>query len=74
MKIIGKTKDGYICEVLHSELEKPVDKYYGHLNPLNLDDELDLGQGYSFRNDINNASKKMVDAVEAFEQAQKNYG
>ena len=71
MKVIGKTKDGYICEIDHSEIEKVFDKYYGHLNPLKLGDDIDLGQGYSFRNEISATCKRMIDANQSFEQAQK---
>jgi len=71
MKVIGKTKEGYICEISHSELEKVLDKYYGHLKPLDVGSDIDLSQGYSFRNDINATCKKMIAATESFEQAQK---
>jgi hypothetical protein len=65
MKVIGKTKHGYICEVDHSELEKYMNLYYGNMGKLETGEELDLGKGYEFKNDIVSAMNKTEDLVKS---------
>lgn len=68
MKIIGKANsDTYLVQVSHTELEKVFDKYYGKLPKLEVGQELDLGEGYNFRSDIQEACREMTGAMKAFD-------
>jgi hypothetical protein len=72
MKVLGIVDSStYLCEVGHSELEKSVDKYYGHLPKLKVGSELDLGLGYDFRSAIKEACKATVDADIRFHGARQ---
>jgi len=69
VKVLGKTKDGYICEVSHTELEKVFDKYYGNLPKLETGANVELGDGHNFRGDIKSACASMVNAMKDFDRA-----
>lgn len=69
MKIIGIAGDKYIAEVSHTEIEKVMDKYYGNLEKLKAGDDLDIGEGYNFRREIEAACRSMLDAMKAFDHA-----
>jgi hypothetical protein len=70
MKILGKNADGaYIAILSHAEVEKVVDKYYGHLPKLEAGSEFDLSQGYNFRSDIASACRDMAAAMKTFERS-----
>jgi hypothetical protein len=72
MRIIGMDGNGnYIAVVEHTELEKLTDKYYGKLTKLSVGATLNLGAGYDFRSDIQQACKSMVDADANFDRARK---
>ena len=70
MKIIGHVGENYIAEVSHHELEKSLDKYFGKLKDLAVGQELDLGDGYDFRDDIRQLCRLMIEASEKFGRAQ----
>lgn len=72
MKILGESKrEHFIAEISKAEIEKIFDQYYGKLNfKLEVGTEISLSTGYNFRADIQKACKEMVDAMNAFEQAQ----
>ena len=68
MKVLGLVNhDVYLVQVSHTELEKVFDKYYGKLDKLRVGNELDLGAGYNFRDDIKHACGEMRDAMKAFD-------
>lgn len=70
MKVIAKISESrYLCEVSHDELEKFLDQYYGKLSKLSVGGEVNLGQGYDFAARIENACKKMAEAMEEFDRA-----
>jgi len=73
MKIIGNVDSrNYLAVVSHTEIEKSLDLYYGNLKQeVKVGSEFALGAGYDFRGDIKSACGKMVEAVAAFEAAQK---
>lgn len=75
MKIIGKGQhhNEYIATVTHTELEKCFDKYYGKesLKEFKAGDEVDIAAGYNFRRDINEACRKMTEAMRSFDEAKK---
>lgn len=72
MKVIAKASESkYLCEVSHEELEKFMDKYYGKLDRLSVGHELNLGQGYDFAGRIEDACRRMEEAMKAFDNAQK---
>ncbi|MDD2505159.1 MAG: hypothetical protein PHF21_02665 [Bacilli bacterium] len=49
MKVIAKVdSDKYICEVDHAEIEKFMDLYYGKMKKLNVNDIINLGEGYDY--------------------------
>lgn len=78
MKVIGITQvegayptDGYVCIVSHSELERLLNKSRWRsdkdtLKTLTVGQTMDLGEGYSFRDEITEATKKMTEAYEKF--------
>ncbi|MES2910576.1 MAG: hypothetical protein V4718_04260 [Pseudomonadota bacterium] len=74
MKVIGMgaSHGEYIVTVTHAELSKLSERYYGpkELPLLKVGQEMDLGAGYDFRNDIQRACKQVADASKAFGQAQ----
>jgi len=68
MKILGLVNnDTYLVQVSHTEIEKVFNKYYNNLDKLKVGDELDLGAGYGFREDIKHACNEMRNAMKAFE-------
>ena len=68
MKVVGKTEDGYICEVNHSEIEKFLNLYYGKLQRINIGAIIDLGKGYDFYQD----TKKCLEITQNFINSNKN--
>lgn len=72
MKVIAKANDSkYICEVSHEELEKFMNQYYGNLEKLSVGQEVNLGQGHNFAVRIEDACRKMSEAMKAFDDARK---
>lgn len=72
MKVIAKANDSkYICEVSHEELEKFMNQYYGSLEKLSVGQEVNLGQGHNFAVRIEDACRKMSEAMKAFDDARK---
>lgn len=72
MKVIAKANDStYLCEVSHTELEKFLNQYYGKHPKLSVGDSVNLGQGYDFAVRIEDACKKMAEAMTAFDYARK---
>ena len=70
MKVIAKADSStYLCEVSHSELEKFFNQYYGKMKQLNVGEQVNLGQGYDFSARIEDACKKMSEAMRGFESA-----
>lgn len=75
MKVIGLSRTDYSREyvaiVSHHELQLVSDRRYGdkELQPLKIGDEFDLGAGCDFRNQIQDACKRMKDAMASFESA-----
>ena len=78
MKILANVDcKNLICEVNANELGKVFDKYALFINDLSkaIDtnlipgDEIDLGKGYDFRNDIVGACKDMMNAYGKFTAA-----
>lgn len=68
MKVLGKSSgDTYIVQVSHTELEKVFEKYYGKLNKLDAGVEMNLAEGYDFRDDIKRACNEMRDAMKTFD-------
>jgi len=65
MKVLGKSKDGYICEVSHSEIEKFLDLYYGKRARLEVGEEVDLGAGYDWSSKIASALYQTQEFVKA---------
>lgn len=64
MLIIGKISDReYICEVTHTEIEKFMNLYYNNMKKLEVGDEVDLGKGYDFSVQTQNAMKKTEDFI-----------
>ncbi len=56
MKIIGKDENGnYIAQVSHTEIEKFLNEYYGNMGRLKPGEEVDLGLGHDFKQDIERA-------------------
>lgn len=76
MKIMGMVDSGtYLCQVSHQELCKVMNKSSygdGQLKPLKVGDELDLGQGHNFRNEIKVACEKLVEAHRASHRAHES--
>jgi len=71
MKILARVGNGYIAQVSHVELEKVLDRYYGKLQQLEPQEEINLGQGYDFRSDIKQVCEKMIEAEKSFGQARQ---
>ena len=80
MKVLAKVdSENLICEVNATELGKVFDKYVFYIKGLSqvkaIDtnlipgDEIDLGKGYDFRNDIVGACKDMMNAYGKFTAA-----
>jgi hypothetical protein len=65
MKVLGETRDGYICEVSHSEIEKFLDLYYGKKTGLKVGEEVDLGTGYDWSSKISSALHQTQEFVKA---------
>jgi len=63
MKVIGKSKEGYICEIGHTELEMFLNQYYGKLARLDVGKEIDLGKGYDFYHETKRLLGTMGDLV-----------
>lgn len=63
MKIIATTKNGYVCEIDHSELEQCLDKYYNKLKELKEGEEVDLSKGYEWHQRITEALRQIKDHV-----------
>lgn len=75
MKVLAKVdSENLICEVNANELGKVFDKYVDYIKDLSkaIDtnlipgDEIDLGKGYDFRDDIVGACKDMMKAYGKF--------
>jgi hypothetical protein len=63
MKVIGESNEGYICIIQHTELEKFMDQYYGKMKKLKCGDNVDLGRGHDFANEIQDAFKKTSELI-----------
>lgn len=66
--ITGKCNDEYIAQVSHRELEQFLNLYYGKLNRLKVGEAVDLGVGYNFAKDIENAFQKTKEFIEGHEK------
>jgi hypothetical protein len=72
MKVIAKSSErAYLCEVSHDEIEKFMGLYYGNMKTLAVGQEVDLGQGHNFAVRIDDACKRMTEAMKAFDDARK---
>lgn len=71
MKIIGTAGVGghYIAEVSHIELERAFEKGYGLMRDLRVGSELDLASIPDQRKRIEEATRTMQSAAEAFQKA-----
>ncbi len=58
MVVLGKTKDGYICEVNHSEVEDFLNMYFPAMKRLEIGDKVDLGKGHDWYHQTNTALKE----------------
>lgn len=72
MKVIGLipvkySDDVYICQVTREEIKKYFNMYYGkeELGSIAVGSEIDLGKGYDFYVDTNNALKKTQEFIES---------
>lgn len=73
MKIIGKTREGYICEVTSQELKKYYNIYYNQqakeisykIDDLNVGHTIDLGKGHDFYNDTKYALKQTQEFLQS---------
>lgn len=66
MKVLGKaSRDTYLCEVSHEEIEKFLNLYYGHKPELKVGEVVDLGLGYNFASEIKDALKKTEEFVKS---------
>lgn len=68
MKILGVERESgggtiYLCEVSHSEIEKFLNRYYNDMKKLERGDSIDLGKGYDFHRDTQEAIKKTADFI-----------
>jgi hypothetical protein len=71
MKVIAKVNEKeYICKVNHDELEKFLNLFYGKLNPLKVNDEIDLSKGYNFYREIGNICNTMEESIKAYRSNQ----
>lgn len=69
MKVLGKTTNGYICEVSHTEIEKCYNKFCnGGVEQLRTGDSCDLGAGYNFRDAIASVGRETTGAIKSFER------
>lgn len=76
MKVLGIVNPSeygrtYLVEVRHDELQKVFDKA-GHASPmgaLKVGEEINLGQGHDFRNQIQHVCRQMTSAYETFTKA-----
>jgi len=71
MIVLGRTKNGYICEVSHGEIEKFYNKYWGQMQKLEVGDILDLGKGYDFHQKTQEALIKISGFIEAHKDVVK---
>lgn len=71
MKVIGKTQDGYIAEINHSEIEKFLGLYYNKMERIEVGDTIDLGKGYDHHQDIKRAFEKTQDFIKAHDHIVK---
>ena len=65
MKVIGKSENGYLCDVTHNELEKFLNLYYNKMKELKIGEFIDLGKGYDFLKDANDALKETQRFIES---------
>ena len=68
MKVIGTSSiSTYICEVSNSELEKFMNQYYcnNSLKELEAGDVVDLGRGYDFARDTQDAIRKTEEFIKS---------
>jgi hypothetical protein len=81
MKIIGNGYDGdLLCVINVNEVCRVFGHYNRYSSDVGVDElkrglkvgcELDLGIGYDFRKDIQDACRKTIDAFKSFGEAQK---
>lgn len=66
MKVIAKVDNRmYLCQIGHTELEKFMNLYYNEMKTLEVGNELDLGKGYDFLRDAQDALKKTEEFITA---------
>jgi hypothetical protein len=66
MKVIARVSvDTYICEVNHSEVEKFLNLYHGKKERLIVGDVIDLGKGYDFAKQTQEAFNKTEAFIES---------
>lgn len=64
MKVIAKIdSDVYLCQVRHAEIEKYLGLYYNKMGTLKVGDEVDMGQGYNFFHQTQDALKKTEEFI-----------
>ena len=69
MEVIGNINhDTYICKVHHTELEKFLNQYFNGLNKLKTGDVVNLGDGYDFARDTQEALKTVSSLIKANEK------
>ena len=64
-KVIAKTKDNYLMEVSHVEIEKFLGLYYGRKERLSIGEECDFSKGYDYAREISSALEKTEDFVKS---------
>lgn len=67
-KVIAKTKDNYLMEVSHTEIEKFLGLYYGGKEKLAIGDECDFGKGYDYASEITDSLNKTENFVKSSEK------
>lgn len=65
MNVIGKTKDGFLCEVNKTEIEKYLNLYYNKMGEIKIGDTIDLSKGYDFYRDSIDAMRKTDEFLKA---------
>ena len=74
MEILGKKDEStYIVEIGVEEIAKVFNNYSIRdtpAHPLIVGKSIDLGKGFNFRNDIQEACRRMTETIEKFKSAQ----
>ena len=74
MEILGKKDEStYIVEIGVEEIAKVFNNYSIRdtpAHPLIVGKSIDLGNGFNFRNDIQEACRRMTETIEKFKSAQ----